>query len=299
MPSTSSCPSFINAKCGDAFYCHANHPQHGLYGELRESVRQEMSLKQSADYHEEKAWKFKPLPSRGYNAKGQLSKLHDPSHIITAIIAIHTPELYYMLPNKYNATLASEFLTAGTEGILKAIIENKINYKASDTERYNKIALEYFKAVKTLTQDYYREVSKAAWILAKNTKNGSGVKHNIQDGMFEIHSNFGFLGHDVVKAAQKYQEEHGYYPARTDFSNDTNPWTQIPTEDQTNLWREKIMNLINHLHDNMKADKDFEQTVLELPVRELHIIIAGEEAAHEYFKSCGIFNLNSAHAPTP
>lgn len=76
----------------DAFWCHANTPCFGFWGESRQKVRENSTLEQGV------AIQLEHFNMRRRYGDGRIPFSHDVGHLILETASIYRPELDFMRP---------------------------------------------------------------------------------------------------------------------------------------------------------------------------------------------------------
>lgn len=280
-----------NLKLNNEFWCHSHTPEYGFWGELRQMVRDDMTLGQAVDFLNHN-WGFK-------GSAGAFE--HEVSHQLFAILCIYEKNLRRFLPeidNKtgflkargYNGFMNGELIVLGIQSFLSyhckslAPIKRKVNnVRHLDVNQY------------TVPFLYLRY----------GTEEGSFISWKATDksekpiSIFEFRKNRGFNLASI--------ELPNYSDLEEMLLSTYNYVVQPKNSHREKLLRKSkpsiflMRKILAKLHDSFLhfqtkysdeiTNKDFtgfDKLWSDVKIRDLHVLIGGKEAAHEYFRKCGV-----------
>jgi len=293
-----------NARLGENFWCHAKLPHWGNSGEIARAAVLDLNLTENVDFQNETIWKFKKW--RNYKS----SYSHDVGHIFAAIIALYEPKLHHLLPYYYNGCSQGEATAmAVVSHMTKYFVTSLKEYKVPTKESCDAYASEYFTDEAKVSfkpyADSYIELEKALWFI-------QGENEVFQE-FIEIRSAYGFVDPNIMRHASYFK----FFNPDNIEEGATNKhgvvFTPPPTitEEELNAVSQRLNFLFddNILDDfiekrreigNCASSFEFVKKMTgDIAVRDLHLLIGGEEKALEFFKSCQISDKEIAQTLSP
>ncbi len=275
-----------------SFDCHLITPQFGFEGELRHMVREDMNLLQAIRYHNQ-TWGFK-------FQDGYVPLTHEIPHQFLAIACIYNPQFSFLLPsidpntaflkpNGYNGFSDGEdFVTSIEHGLLKAIIYQKFN--KADLSKSTFMQQIMTVQASNPTEKYLDQTS---WVLAHQNSTPISIH--------DIKKDYGYDTRDLKIAFQtsinKAEPPNHLKNTRNKHGEHIQKQRIFNPDDYECLY-DTIIAAISYLDDiYVSSDatlNDIDRIWGNIKIRDLHILIGGENNAEKYFKSCNSPNTEKA-----
>jgi len=259
----------------DSFFCYVRPNPHGFFGELRDMVRYDMTVGQAIPFHV-KTWNFEDdNPAR---------KLHEFAHQPLSIGSIYIPELHryriqadpqtgFLKPQGYNGFMEGEMIAIGIQNVIEALlIGEPITDWQSELEEGVRRAYNHYGHIIGKNDLYF-------WVTAS--------EQDTPQSLFEA----------------KFNEKFVLYPPtlplfRPDFTKANRHGEMLveykrPTSEELEAVANKMSPLFQFIADSFKernivSPVKAAKFLYGLKVRDLHVLIGGEDAANAYFRKCGV-----------
>ncbi len=256
------------------FFCHSHLPEYGFWGELRTMVREDMTIGDAIKFIKRK-WGF------SYSLKSSIE--HEITHLMAEIATIYYDNLSFFAPSVDPQT-----------GMLKAQAHNGFD-RAEEYIEMLQLSLFWDETVQPIENfiesrspfnkigNYHRDE-----LIALHIVNNSPTLTCI----FTEKTKRGFEGFE--SAVLDEIDAVGFPKSKTSIFGEQLKPVHADEEFKRNA---------KALHSALRAGAQyFQETVFhptypsqvtfvepsDISIRDLHILIGGEEAAHAYFAQCGV-----------